>query len=63
MKDKTFRMEHEISVSGTVCARGFEIRAWVLRPARLGERLRAAPIPDDVARRLAGSGDQEARHG
>jgi 4-hydroxybenzoyl-CoA thioesterase len=52
VKDKTFRMEHEISVSGTVCARGFEIRAWVLRPSEPGQRLGAGPIPQDVARRM-----------
>lgn len=52
VKDKTFRMEHEISVGGTVCARGFEVRAWVPRPERPEDRRRAAPIPDEVARRL-----------
>src|SRR5258708_1135839 len=33
-------MEHEISVRGTLCASGFEVRAW--------------PIPEDVAQRLRG---------
>ncbi|HEY7650489.1 MAG TPA: acyl-CoA thioesterase [Methylomirabilota bacterium] len=54
VKDKTFRMEHEISVGDTVCARGFEIRAWVLRPSAPGQRLGAGPIPQDIARRLTG---------
>jgi 4-hydroxybenzoyl-CoA thioesterase len=63
VKAKTFRMEHELSVRGIVCARGFEIRAWVLRPSRAGERLRAAAIPDDVTRRLTRPGDQKARDG
>jgi 4-hydroxybenzoyl-CoA thioesterase len=54
VKDKTFRMEHTIAAGPTVCATGFEIRAWVARPASPGERLRATPIPAEVARRLRG---------
>jgi 4-hydroxybenzoyl-CoA thioesterase len=52
--DKTFRIEHRISVGATLCATGFERRAWVGRPARPGERLRACSIPDDLRRKLAG---------
>ncbi|MGH7393801.1 MAG: acyl-CoA thioesterase, partial [Candidatus Rokuibacteriota bacterium] len=52
VKDRTFRMEHEIRVGGALCARGFEVRAWVVRPDRPGDPLRARPIPGDVARRL-----------
>ena len=54
VKEKTFRMEHEISVDGRPCASGFEVRAWVKRPAAPGEPLRTSPIPEDVARRLRG---------
>jgi hypothetical protein len=61
VKDKTFRMEHEITVGGTLCARGFEVRAWVARP-QPGGRLRATPIPEEVARRLASGAHQEAGH-
>ena len=32
VKEKTFRMEYEISVHGHPCATGFEVRAWVQRP-------------------------------
>src|SRR5262245_25224336 len=49
-KDKTFRVDHEVKLGETVCARGFEVRAWVARPAAPGERIRATPIPDEVAR-------------
>ncbi|HXH83508.1 MAG TPA: thioesterase family protein [Candidatus Tectomicrobia bacterium] len=56
VKTKTFRMEHRISSGETVCATGFEVRAWVLRPSAPGARLRAAPIPAEVARRLRGDG-------
>ena len=52
VKDKTFRMEYEVSAGGTLCARGFEVRAWVRRPESPGERLAARPIPEEVARRL-----------
>ncbi|HTO12882.1 MAG TPA: thioesterase family protein [Candidatus Binatia bacterium] len=54
VKDKTFRMEYEISVDGRACASGFEVRAWVKRPSAPGERLEARPIPDEVARLLRG---------
>jgi hypothetical protein len=57
VKDKTFRMEYEISVAGRLCAAGFEVRAWVKRPTAPGERLQAVPIPDEVARRLRGEED------
>ena len=54
VKDKTFRMEYEISVDGRPCAWGFEVRAWVGRPSSPGERLQARVIPDEVARLLRG---------
>ena len=54
VKDRTFRMEHEIAVGDRLCASGFEVRAWVRRPATPGERLEAAPIPEEVAARLRG---------
>ena len=54
VKDKTFRMEYEITVDGRACASGFEVRAWVARPSVPGERLQARPNPDEVARWLRG---------
>jgi 4-hydroxybenzoyl-CoA thioesterase len=54
VKEKTFRMEHTISVGETVCASGFEIRAWVARPETAGGRHGAPPIPEDVSRRRKG---------
>jgi hypothetical protein len=45
-------VEHEVYVRDAVCARGFEIRAWVARPSAPRERLRAVPIPAEVADRL-----------
>ncbi len=52
--DKTFRVDHRASAGPTLCATGFERRAWVGRPARPGERLRARSIPDAVKRKLGG---------
>jgi hypothetical protein len=54
VKGKTFRMEHTISAGATLCASGFEVRAWVARPAQAGGRLAARPIPDEVSCKLKG---------
>ena len=54
LREKTFRVEHEITVGGSRCATGFEVRAWVAMPETDGGRLRAKPIPDEVALRLKG---------
>jgi YbgC/YbaW family acyl-CoA thioester hydrolase len=53
VKGSTFRMEHEIAVGDASCARGFEVRAWVARPDAPGGRLRAKPVPEDVAALLS----------
>jgi 4-hydroxybenzoyl-CoA thioesterase len=55
VRDRTFRMEYEISADGRLCAAGFEVRAWVRRPATPSSPLEADRIPDDVVRRLRGS--------
>jgi 4-hydroxybenzoyl-CoA thioesterase len=55
VRDKTFRMEYEISVDGRLCATGFEVRAWVTRPATPTTPLEAGRIPRDVVQRLRGS--------
>jgi YbgC/YbaW family acyl-CoA thioester hydrolase len=52
VKDKTFRVEHEITIGERLCARGFEVRAWVLRPEAPGGPLRAAAIAPAVRARL-----------
>jgi acyl-CoA thioesterase FadM len=54
VREKTFRVEHEIAVDGRLCAEGFEVRAWVSRPDAPGARLRALPIPPEVAAKLRG---------
>jgi 4-hydroxybenzoyl-CoA thioesterase len=50
--EKTFRVEHEVKVGEVVCARGFEVRAWVGRPEQPGDRLRARAIPEEVVKVL-----------
>jgi 4-hydroxybenzoyl-CoA thioesterase len=52
VRAKTFRMEHEIAVGDLLCARGFEVRAWVGVPETPGAPLRTRPIPDEVVARL-----------
>jgi 4-hydroxybenzoyl-CoA thioesterase len=54
VRDKTFRVEHEISVGARRCATGFEVRAWVARPSSPGGALQAKSIPARVASRLKG---------
>lgn len=54
VKAKTFRVEHFLTVGDMLCAEGFEIRAWVAQPETPGGRLRAIPIPSEVAARLGG---------
>lgn len=52
---RTFRVAHEVSVGTTACASGFEVRAWVTVPEAPGGRLRAGPLPEEVARLLQGA--------
>ena len=54
VREKTFRVEHEVSVGGRRCATGFEVRAWVARPEGPGGVLGAKPIPAAIAARLKG---------
>ena len=54
VKEKTFRIEYDVSVGDRHCATGFEVRAWVARPATPGERLHARPIPPEIVAKLTG---------
>jgi YbgC/YbaW family acyl-CoA thioester hydrolase len=56
VREKTFRVEHAVSVGERHCATGFEVRAWVGQPAAPGGRLRASALPVEVAARLRGQG-------
>ena len=60
IRSKTFRVEHRLFVDERLCAEGFEIRAWVARPAADGEPLHARAIPADVIAKLqSGAGRAE----
>lgn len=54
VREKTFRVEHEVSVGPRHCATGFEVRAWVAQPESPGSALAARPIPPRVTARLKG---------
>jgi len=54
VREKTFRVEHEVSVGQRPCASGFEVRAWVGRPETPHGALAARPIPARVVARLKG---------
>ena len=54
VKTKTFRMEHEITLGETLCARGFEVRGWVGRPRTPQEPLKTRPIPLEIVVKLTG---------
>ena len=54
LREKTFRIEHEVAVKEARCATGFEVRAWVAVPDEPGGRLRARPLPPEIALRLRG---------
>src|SRR5207237_9024621 len=52
VKDKTFRVEYEVVVGDRHCASGFEVRAWVAKPAMPGERVYARSIPPEIVAKL-----------
>ena len=52
VKEKTFRVEYDIVVGERRCASGFEVRAWVARPATPDAPWHARPIPPDVVAKL-----------
>ena len=54
VREKTFRVEHEVAVGSRRCAAGFEVRAWVTRPEHPGGALEARPIPAGIVARLKG---------
>ena len=49
---KTFTVRHEISNSGEICVRGYEIRFWGIRDAASGGTLRAGEMPEEFIRHL-----------
>jgi len=56
VREKTFRVDHEVSVGERHCASGFEVRAWVAEPDEPGGKLRAKALPIEVVTKLRGGG-------
>ena len=56
VREKTFRVDHDVSVGERHCAPGFEVRAWVAQPDEPGGRLSAKALPIEVATKLKGQG-------
>jgi acyl-CoA thioesterase FadM len=52
VKEKTFRVDYDVTVGDRHCASGFEVRAWVARPTTPGDRLHARSIPPEVVAKL-----------
>lgn len=52
LREKTFRMEHEVWRGETCCAKGYEIRAMV---EEHDGRRRARPIPDFLRQKFEGT--------
>jgi len=60
VREKTFRVEHEVWVGERHCASGFEVRAWVAQPDEPDGKLRARALPIEVAAKLRGEGGMYA---
>ena len=46
--EKTFKISHAVLNKGKRAVEGYEIRAWVVRLAEDGGRLKAMPIPAEI---------------
>ncbi len=51
----SFKLEHRLTLKGTLAAEGFETRVWVARDPADPARLRPQPIPPEVVARLTQS--------
>lgn len=54
IKEKTFKVCHEIHKNGEVAATGYELRAVVMRDESKPQGARAIPLPDDLLEKLTG---------
>lgn len=52
IRRSSFDVRHELHRAGQLCVEGFETRVWTVRDSETG-RLRSAPVPDEVAIRMA----------
>jgi 4-hydroxybenzoyl-CoA thioesterase len=51
----SFKLEHRLTLKGTLAAEGFETRVWVVRDQTDPARIRSQPIPAEVVARLTQS--------
>jgi 4-hydroxybenzoyl-CoA thioesterase len=51
----SFKLEHRLTLKGTLAAEGFETRVWVVRDPTDPARIRSQPIPAEVVARLTQS--------
>jgi 4-hydroxybenzoyl-CoA thioesterase len=59
IRRSSFRLQHRLLKAGALAVEGSETRVWVVRdPARPG-RLKAQPLPDEVAARFRGAAATE----
>ncbi len=50
----SFDVHHKISKDGKLCLEGFETRVWVGRDPNDASKIKATPLPDDLAARFRG---------
>jgi 4-hydroxybenzoyl-CoA thioesterase len=48
----SFKVEHRLTLAGTLAAEGFETRVWSARDPADPQRIRSQPIPAEVVARL-----------
>jgi 4-hydroxybenzoyl-CoA thioesterase len=48
----SFKVEHKLSLAGTLAVEGFETRVWVVRDPGDPRRMKSQPIPAEIIARL-----------
>jgi 4-hydroxybenzoyl-CoA thioesterase len=52
----SFKLEHRLTLAGTLVVEGFETRVWVVRHPDDPKRMKSQPLPAEVAARLRAEG-------
>ena len=52
----SFRIEHRLSLAGTLAVEGYETRVWAVRHPDDPQRIKSQPLPADVLAKLKASG-------
>jgi 4-hydroxybenzoyl-CoA thioesterase len=56
----SFKIEHRLTLAGTLAVEGYETRVWVVRDPDDPRRTKAQPIPEDVVAKLTQGGPAPA---